>query len=135
MIGDKEIARRFFDKTELLDHFRGLSREPFIDTLAYVIGFQPTPVALRDFADKHPDRWANALSTLARLSGFHDKVEVENNINITIGKMGDAELEEQLADVQKQLSALTLGPGEYNVEGEKDAEKGPETEVPDPSAD
>lgn len=84
-----------------------LNRDPFLDTLALIMSCTPSVEDITAFAADHPDRWANAVSTFARLGGFHDKLEITNNINISIQKMGDAELLAKWEEGQKNILDLT----------------------------
>ena len=72
------------------------------------MGATPDPDALQAFADQYPDRWANAIGTLARLSGYHDKLLVEGNINVDIQMMGDADLMKELKETNRRLKDLSL---------------------------
>ena len=38
------------------------SREPFLDVLAEMLAACPDAEAIKTFADRHPDRWAQAVS-------------------------------------------------------------------------
>ena len=82
------------------------SRQPFIDILSRIMSCEPTLDALQSFANDHPDRWANAVQTFSRLSGYHDKLEIKGNLNITIQNMGDAELLNELEEINRKLIDL-----------------------------
>jgi hypothetical protein len=84
------------------------SREPFRRLLAEVIGASPTPEALRRFADKHPDRWAQALSILGGLAGF-DRGVMELNV-FNFGSMSDSQLMSRMAELDSEISRLRARP-------------------------
>lgn len=90
-----------------------MSREPFRRLLAQLIGAAPTPEALRRFADKSPDRWAQALSILGGLAGYERGV-VEVNI-FNIKGLSDSELMARLAEVEAQVAAARRLPRTLDV--------------------
>jgi len=106
------VKKPTFDHDVLKKEFASYSRGPFVEVLAHLVGATPDPDALQAFADQYPDRWANAIGTLARLSGYHDKLVVEGNINVDIQTMGDADLMKELKETNRRLKDLSfpLGP-------------------------
>ncbi len=81
-------------------------QKPFTDVLAAIIGAQPDPKAVKLFADKYPDRWAQTVAIFARLAGYHEKMEVKGNIALNISGMSDAELMVRLGEMSEQLKTL-----------------------------
>jgi hypothetical protein len=77
------------------------ARAPFRRVLAELIGARPTPEAIRRFADKYPDRWAQAVSIMGGLAGYERGVVEVNVFNIK--GLSDADLVKRLAEVEKQL--------------------------------
>jgi len=53
------------------------SRDPFADVLADGLRHKPTPEAWQELA-QNPDKWARAISGLAKPAGFGEKVESFN---------------------------------------------------------
>lgn len=105
-------------------------REPFKRALQRMLGFRPTAEALQNFANKSPDRWALAVSTLAGLAGY------ERGINVTVrvkevGQMSDWELFEEMKRNQAEVAkVVALARG--TVTGEVvDAEVLPPLPLPD----
>lgn len=84
-------------------HIAALARQPFKDLLTEMIGARPTPEAIRRFADKYPDRWAQAISILGGLAGYERGVVEVNVFNIK--GLSDADLMRRLAEVEEQLRA------------------------------
>ncbi len=78
------------------------AREPFKRALQKVLGFPPTAERLQEFANKSPDRWAQAVSILAGLAGY------EKGINVTVRTKPVDQLTDQelLEEVQKGLVAV-----------------------------
>ena len=96
----------------LLLEVERFSRGPFRDILVDILSAKPDKKSLQAFANKYPDRWAQALTIVARLSGYAEKKEETKNINVMIHSMSDAEL---LAELGKKEGSkdLTLTP--YDV--------------------
>jgi hypothetical protein len=79
------------------------SQRPFLDVLARVLGAGPDPSALREFASRHPDRWAHAVAIIAGLAGYSSGGVTDASVGLRISRMSDAELERRLAEVEGQL--------------------------------
>lgn len=87
-----------------------LDRQPFREELANFLNASPTPDAIRRFAEKSPDRWANAISALARAAGYADNniaIKAEQNIYLQIQGKSDAEL---MVWLENTFYALGLEP-------------------------
>lgn len=82
-----------------------LQRKPFQNSLARILGAEPTVETLKTFANKSPDRWGQLVAIFARLGGYHEKIQVDN-VNITILAMSDAQIMHKLAELESQFSAL-----------------------------
>ena len=94
------------DGDEVAARVANLSREPFREVLGRLIEAEPSIEAVHEFAEKYPDRWAQSLAIMGRLSGFNEKLEVETNIAVNISRMSDAEVMVRLAEVQARLEDL-----------------------------
>jgi hypothetical protein len=80
------------------------SERPFMDVLARLLGTEPDPETIRDFACRHPDRWVHAVAILAGLTGFQrDSTSTDGNLALQISRMSDSELERRLAEAEAQL--------------------------------
>ena len=71
---------------------RSYDRAPFRFVVAELLSCSPTPEAFCAFPDAHPDRWASAIKSLAPLAGFHERLEIDHNLNLEITTKSDAEL-------------------------------------------
>ena len=80
------------------------SREPFVDVLAQFMTAVPDPEAIKAFAEKHPDRWAQAAAAFGRLAGYHQKLEVDTSLGKAVSQMSDMELMERFQEAQAQLA-------------------------------
>ena len=83
-----------------------LSRAPFREVLSHFIEAEPDVASVKEFAMKYPDRWAQALAMLGRLGGYHDKLQVDTSIAVTISQLSDSQLQERLVDLTAQLEVL-----------------------------
>lgn len=82
-------------------------RDPFKRALGRMLQFRPTADALQAFADRAPDRWALAVSTLASVAGY------ERGINVTVtrknvNEMSDAELLEEFRKNAREIGVVEL---------------------------
>jgi hypothetical protein len=101
------IAKDALSSSEdMLEQFRRYSRAPFMDVLTLFMEAKPDPISLQMFARENPDKWATALGAIARLAGYHDKLEIEQNVNVQISHMGDAELLALLEKSEEEILAL-----------------------------
>ena len=83
-----------------------LSREPFREVLSHFIEAEPDVASVAAFAKKYPDRWAQGLAILGRLGGYHEKLQVDTSIAVTLTQLSDSQLMERLADLTGQLEVL-----------------------------
>ncbi len=83
-------------------------REPFREILALFLSVAPTCEALQAFANKHPDRWVQALVMLARLCGYTEELTTDAPIAVHIAQLSDAELMARLAELDRQRTAPQL---------------------------
>lgn len=68
-----------------------LDRTPFRKLLGEILECRPTRAAMTEFAQKHPDKWAQALSMVAGLAGFERGINIQVN-TFNVREMSDAEL-------------------------------------------
>jgi hypothetical protein len=53
---------------------------------------------------------------MANLAGYHDKLEIEGNINLDINKMGDAQLMMRLDELSAQIKSMGIRTGLQDAE-------------------
>lgn len=82
------------------------SRVPFRKILAQLIGCAPTAEAITAFAEKHPDRWAQAVSIFGGLAGFEKGLIALNFYDV--GSMSDVALLAEIAKGDEGLARLGL---------------------------
>ena len=82
-----EIQRKV-DTPEVLNKIQeqlgGFSREPFRNELSRFLCFSPGDEAVQAHANKSPDRWSQAVTIVARLSGITDKLDDTNKLVLYI---------------------------------------------------
>jgi hypothetical protein len=114
-----------FDSDQLYAELTSFSRQPFIEILSEMLQCIPTPDALQEFADAHPDRWANAINTMGKLAGYEVGMDIDGDVLRDITKLGDAQLMARIQEVEGRLEAM--GEGATVIEGtvveEKDIKK------------
>ena len=73
-----------------------LNREPFREVLSVFLGAAPSPASIKKFADKSPDRWAQAIAIMTKAAGYHEGVvgaaRNETNIYLQLQSKSDAEV-------------------------------------------
>lgn len=88
-----------------------LSRAPFVECLNDLLSAQPTLESLKAFADRSPDRWSQAVAIMARLAGYHDKLEITGNLTVDVRRMSDSQLVAALCEIEgKAESVVTSQP-------------------------
>jgi hypothetical protein len=83
----------------------GFQNEPFTEALARFLAAEPAAEYLRAWAQKNPDRWAQAVASLARLSGMEHAQDAAIRIGtlnvLAVSKMSDSEL---IAGLQRLMA-------------------------------
>lgn len=105
--GDKDIRTTILtDAAKILERqLVRFDRGGFRKELARLLDIKPSNEALQEFADKYPDKWAQTLTMLAGLAGFHAKLEVAHTGDVDPTLMTDVAL---LAEVRR-LSGMLVG--------------------------
>ena len=98
---------KYIDQEQIRQNIEVLNRDPFREQLARLLRCSPNDAALKAFARKNPDKWAQALKQLAALAGYQDKQSVsETNIYNMINVMPDSQLQDELNKTLKQINSL-----------------------------
>lgn len=85
------------------------SRNPFIEILAAGLLNSPSNKAVKKLADKSPDRYAQYITQMAKLSGYSEKIEVEQS-KVNLKQLAMSELRSLLSDLSSQLKAIDVTP-------------------------
>ena len=99
-----EVAER------VLAELTTLSRKPFQRQLAKLLGCGPTTQAIKDFAEKHPDRWAQAIAIFAPLAGIQRDSPIQVNV-FNVKDLSDAALYARAHELGVPLPALGAAGG------------------------
>lgn len=110
----QKLRRASLDPKKIQQKLFAGHREPFIRALADFMECQPTMEAIMAFANKSPDRWAQAVTMLAKLAGYSEKIEIEENVNINVRTKSDAELIQELGSM---LDLKEVGSGVFALLG------------------
>ena len=95
------------DRQAVTTALEARSREPFLDLVAMLMGAQPTPEALRAFARRCPDRWAQAVANFAQLAGYSAAISFDGGLDSQLQRVSDAEVEARLT--AKVAALETMG--------------------------
>lgn len=103
------MAIRRSNKEKILELIQAGSDEPFQEELAKFMDCSPTKKSIQEYANKYPDRWAQAMTMLRKASGYTDKNEhtVNKNIYVAISTASDSELAVLEKQAEDDLRALT----------------------------
>lgn len=102
------IKESGLSRSDLASALEELSRRPFRLLLEDFIFSAPDRDSIQKFANRAPDRWANALSAVARLSGYKDEIDITQNIHHQISQMSDADLLEHLRNAERDAQEAGL---------------------------
>ena len=98
---DRSAEDRQASIERTIETINRLSRSTFRRVLAELIEAAPSIEAVKCFADKYPDRWAQAVSIMGGLAGYERGV-VEINV-FNVQGLSDADLMRRLQDVTAGL--------------------------------
>ncbi len=73
-----------------------LSRAPFRSILSRLLENGPSAEAISNQAERSPEKWAQTIQTIARLTGYTDTLKVEGTFEMRVQEMSDMELEAQI---------------------------------------
>lgn len=102
---DKSKEKRI-DSEDILREVQNLLRSPFQTELSKILVCSPDRESIRAFANKYPDRWAQAVAIMSRLSGYSDKLELTGSLSVEAKTrtMSDMELDEEIKRREKELN-------------------------------
>ena len=90
------------DGDQIAAHVANLSQAPFRDLLMRLLEAAPDTESIREYVTKHPDKWCQAISMIGKLSGYHERLEVETSHSVALQQLSDSEL---MGRLQKRLRA------------------------------
>ena len=112
-INQRLVRSSALDPRKILKLVKENSRDPFIHVLADLLECQPTLDAIQAFANRYPDRWAQAVTMMARLAGYNETLEVKNDLTINVRDKSDSEL---LRELGKMVDLKEIKPGLFAVD-------------------
>ena len=96
--------------TEIAAALKAGSREPFRQLLEIFLKAAPTSQEVAEFARRCPDRYAQGVTMLAKLGGYHEKMAVDHShthTDMALMQLSDSQLMSRLQDGLKQLGIET----------------------------
>jgi len=84
------------------------ARSPFRSILATLLECELTADDIKDFARKWPDRYASAVTQFARLSGFHERLQVDASLSTQIHNLSDSQLPAKLAELDNEMKKMGI---------------------------
>jgi len=98
------MTTRTPESDRILAQLQELRRGPFREALSECLGNRPTAEAWSALAEKSPDRWSQAIGTLARASGFRDQVEIDADVSIgrKVDEMSDMEIIRRIEELNAE---------------------------------
>jgi hypothetical protein len=84
-------------------HIDQLSREPFRDLLKRLLESEPDPEKVKAYGEKYPDKWGALVTMISKLSGYHERLEVESSHSVALRQLSDSELMGRLGDSLERL--------------------------------
>ncbi len=100
------------DGDKIAAHVANLSRAPFRDLLMRLLEAEPDTESIREYATKHPDRWCQAISMIGKLSGYHERLEVETSHSVALRQLSDSQL---MGRLQDSLERLGIDPQAFKL--------------------
>ena len=84
------------DSASVEREIASLSRAPFRSVLLKLLQNGPSDEAISNQAERSPEKWAQTIQTIARLTGYTDTLKVEGTFEMRVQEMSDMELEAQI---------------------------------------
>jgi len=126
------MTTRTPESDRILSELQELRRGPFREALSECLGNRPTAEAWSALAEKSPDRWSQAIGTLARASGFRDQIEVDADVSLgrRVSEMSDMEMLNRLAELRGGTASSLPAATTPATSNEQPATQSSEVEVP-----
>lgn len=106
-IADQERQARYLEKRARINaEVSALIRSPFQRIVADYLACAPSPEAIKNFAEKFPDRYAAALAGLAPLAGFQKEINVQSTNIHLVANLADSTLTARLQAAEQRLIEL-----------------------------
>lgn len=93
---------------QLMTQLRRADVEPILARLADMLSCPPDVEALQEWSNRYPEKWAAAVTTLARLGGFHEKRELNIGVTMDLSRLSDSQLAERIKSEMAKLAGPAL---------------------------
>ena len=67
---------------------------------------------MQAYAERHPDRWGQLVTMVAKLAGYHERLEVESSHSVALRQLSDSEL---MGRLQESLGQLGVDPQTFKL--------------------
>jgi hypothetical protein len=94
------------DPQELRRHIDLLARSPFRDALTEAFIGKPDVESIKEFANKYPDRWAQMISILSKISGYTPELKIDADIETSVKTLSLADVINRMKDAEAELEGL-----------------------------
>ena len=94
-------------EAQITEHLQNFRRDPFQNELAKLLNNSPSPGSIQKFSNKSPDRWAQSIAIMAKIAGFHERLEVDVKFK-PLSSLADSELRNMLQDLNKKLDRIEV---------------------------
>lgn len=97
------ISKPCFDALDIRSQLERYDRGPFMDLLTEMLRLFPDEKSLKGLALRKPELYISSLISMARISGFTEKQEVNVNHTVNIHKMSDSQLEDHAKKLAEDM--------------------------------
>jgi len=109
--------RPSFNASDIKAQLERYDRTPFVDLLTEMLRLFPDEASLQALAIKKPELYINSLISMARISGFTEKQEVQHNVTVNVNRMSDSQLEDHAKALLKEMQLQTMPVIEHETSG------------------
>ncbi len=116
--------------TEIAAALKAGSREPFREILEIFLDAAPTAEEVAVAARRAPDRYVQAVTMLAKLGGYHEKMAVDHSHTLNVVELmqlSDAELSNRLQTALAKLGIPVNAGDVIDLKALPNGEDGDET--------
>src|SRR3990172_1631113 len=100
--------RPSFNASDIKAQLERYDRTPFLDLLTEMLRLFPDESSLAALAIKKPELYINSLISMARISGFTEKQEIQHNVTVNVNKMSDSQLEDHAKALLKEMQLAAM---------------------------
>jgi len=109
--------RPSFNASDIKAQLERYDRTPFVDLLTEMLRLFPDEASLQALAIKKPELYINSLISMARISGFTEKQEVQHSVTVNVNRMSDSQLEDHAKALLKEMQLQAMPIIEHETSG------------------